>query len=201
MSRLKILLIAALVGIGGRPCLAEDAVYAFTDGRGQVHLSNFPVDSRFRLLIAPAEKAKAAAAGVADENPRQVRFDEVIREAASRAGIEPALLHAVIAVESGYDARAVSARGAAGLMQLMPSTAKRYRVTDVFDPAQNVRGGAQYLAELLRMFDDDLALALAAYNAGEGAVIRHGRQIPPYRETSAYVPKVIKAYRKYRWTM
>jgi soluble lytic murein transglycosylase-like protein len=111
------------------------------------------------------------------------------------------LLHAVISVESGYNARAVSKRGAAGLMQLMPETARRFGVADVFDPADNVRAGAQYLIALLKLFDNDLRLALAAYNAGEGAVIKYGRRIPPYRETAAYVPRVVGFYEKFRLLM
>lgn len=168
------------------------------DAHGRVHLSNVPVDGRYRLVIAPARKADAGAEEAAGRSVRRTRFDGIIREAANRVGIDAALLHAVIAVESGYDARAVSESGAAGLMQLMPATARRYRVSDVFDPAENVRGGAEYLAALLKKFDDDLRLALAAYNAGETAVLRHGRRIPPFRETASYVPKVVETYRKYR---
>jgi len=97
------------------------------------------------------------------------------------------------------DAR--SGVGAAGLMQLMPETARRYGVADVFDPAENVRAGAQYLRHLLKLFDNDLQLALAAYNAGEAAVIKYGKRIPPYRETAAYVPLVVSNYRKNRLSM
>lgn len=182
-------------------CVADEGIYSFIDARGRVHLSNFPVDSRYQLLIPPARKARTQAGKVAGETALRSRFDGVIREAASRVGIDAALLHAVIAVESGYDARAVSERGASGLMQLMPATAKQYRVADVFDPAENVRAGAEHLAGLLRKFDDDLRLALAAYNAGEAAVLKHGRRIPPFRETAAYVPKVVEIYRKNRWSM
>jgi soluble lytic murein transglycosylase-like protein len=104
----------------------------------------------------------------------------------------------VITAESGYNAAAVSRAGAQGLMQLMPQTAKRYEVADSFDPEQNIRGGARYLRDLLDLFGNDLELAIAAYNAGENAVLRHGRKVPPYRETLAYVPKVIGLYDKYR---
>jgi soluble lytic murein transglycosylase-like protein len=118
-----------------------------------------------------------------------------VQEAARTYELEPALLHAVISVESGYNPKAKSRKGASGLMQLMPDTARRYGVADIFDPAQNVRAGARYLRDLLRMFNNDMKLALAAYNAGENAVIRHGR-IPPYQETVAYVPKVLAFYKK-----
>jgi len=182
-------------------CLADAAIYSRVDSEGRIHLSNVPGDERFRLLVGQP-------AGAPNENPRRPDVEEreqpyaaLIARAADRVGIDAALLHAVIAVESGYDARAVSRRGAAGLMQLMPDTARRFGVSDVFDPAENVRGGAQYLSELLKMFENDLRLALAAYNAGEAAVLKYGRRIPPYRETTAYVPKVVRAYRRYRWSM
>ncbi len=127
-------------------------------------------------------------------------YRAVVAREALRYGLEPALLHAVISVESGYNANAVSKRGAAGLMQLMPETAKRYGVVNVFDPVENVRAGAHYLGDLLKLFDNDLTLALAAYNAGEGAVLKYG-SIPPFRETAAYVPKVVAFYEKLRSLM
>jgi soluble lytic murein transglycosylase-like protein len=103
----------------------------------------------------------------------------------------------VITVESGYNPSAVSRAGAVGLMQLMPETAKRYNVTNRHDPEQNIHAGAQYLSDLLRMFDNNLQLAIAAYNAGEQAVMKYGNRIPPYRETLAYVPKVMSFYKRY----
>jgi len=106
-----------------------------------------------------------------------------------------ALLHAVIQVESGYDPKARSHKGAAGLMQLMPETAKQLGVGDVWDPAANIRGGARYLKQLLQRFDNDFALAVAAYNAGPEAVSKAGR-VPPYAETQRYVPSVLENYRR-----
>lgn len=187
--------------------LAGEAVYAFTDGEGGVHLSNVPDDRRYSMLQLPSNPAKEAdpAPPPAREAPGgpngSRRYADIVEHAAKRYGIEAALLHAVIAVESAYDSRARSRRGAAGLMQLMPETARRYGVGDVFDPAENVRAGAQYLRDLLALFDNDLKLALAAYNAGEAAVIRHGRRIPPFRETAAYVPLVVGYYQKNRMSM
>jgi len=185
---------------------ADTGVYAFVDDKGELHLSNVPDNDRYRRLDAPAV---AAGSGARDRQesrsegdagmPR--RYGVVVAQAAGEYGIDAALLHAVISVESGYNARAVSKSGAAGLMQLMPATARRYGVADVFDPAQNVRAGAQYLTHLLDLFDNDLSLALAAYNAGESAVIKYGRRIPPYRETAAYVPKVVGYYEKFRSSM
>jgi soluble lytic murein transglycosylase-like protein len=122
----------------------------------------------------------------------------VVNEVSRIYGLESALLHAVISVESRYNPKAVSPAGAAGLMQLMPHTAKRYGVTDALDPRQNLNGGARYLRDLLRLFNNDTSLALAAYNAGENAVKRHGNRIPPYRETQRYVPKVLAFYQRYR---
>lgn len=197
MTRLRLAL-AVLALSAPFQCLAGGGIYSFVDAHGRIRLSNFPADGRYRLLIPPARQPKTGTGDVAPRSVHRSRFDDVIREAASRVGIDVALLHAVIKVESGYDARAVSERGAAGLMQLMPATARRYGVADVFDPAENVRGGAEYLASLLKTFDNDLRLALAAYNAGETAVRRHGRRIPPFRETASYVPKVVETYRKYR---
>lgn len=110
--------------------------------------------------------------------------------------MSPQLLHAVIEVESGYHSRAVSPKGAKGLMQLMPATALRFGVQDAFDPQQNIRGGALYLKWLLEYFRGDLRLALAAYNAGEAAVVKAGYRIPPIAETISYVPKVLWAFQR-----
>jgi soluble lytic murein transglycosylase-like protein len=122
--------------------------------------------------------------------------------AAARAfSLEPALIHAVISAESGYDPLARSPKGARGLMQLMPGTAKRYGVDNPLDPEQNIHGGAAYLSYLLKLFGNDLNLALAAYNAGEGTVMEYGNRIPPYRETTQYVPKVLSYYKKYKTMM
>jgi soluble lytic murein transglycosylase-like protein len=113
-------------------------------------------------------------------------------------GVDVALVHAVISAESGYNPVAVSRAGARGLMQLMPETAKRYGVNNIHDPVENVTGGVRYLRDLLMMFNGNMELAIAAYNAGENAVIRAGNRIPPYAETVQYVPKVIGFYRKFQ---
>ena len=117
-------------------------------------------------------------------------LNSLVRRAAGLLDVEPELIHAVIRQESGYDPYAVSRKGAKGLMQLMPATAKRFGVKDVFDPAENVQGGVKYLRQLLDRYDGDRRLALAAYNAGEGAVDRFGG-IPPYRETQDYVDRIV----------
>ncbi|MGB5831022.1 MAG: lytic transglycosylase domain-containing protein [Thiohalocapsa sp.] len=123
---------------------------------------------------------------------RRARYRHLIEDAARRHGLTPELLHAVIRTESAYKANARSHAGACGLMQLMPQTAARFRVGDIWDPAANIEGGATYLRFLLDLFDHDLRLALAGYNAGEGAVKKYGYEIPPYRETQDYVRKVLR---------
>ena len=122
------------------------------------------------------------------------RFAVEIAAVARSQDLPEGLIHAVIATESAYDPNAVSRAGAVGLMQLMPATAKRYGVTNRRDPASNLSGGTRYLKYLLERFGYDLELALAGYNAGEGAVEKYGNQIPPFSETQSYVRKVIKLY-------
>ena len=116
--------------------------------------------------------------------------------AAAEHALPEALLHAVIRSESNYNPLAISGRGAIGLMQLMPDTARELGVADPWDPAANIRGGARYLKRLMALFDNDLQLALAAYNAGPGAVLSRGRAIPPYAETRRYVPAVIEHFNR-----
>jgi soluble lytic murein transglycosylase-like protein len=180
---------------------ADGAVFSFVDAQGVLHLSNAPEDLQTRAASKPAElPGKPARDELARSAAREhaQRYDSVVIQSAERFGIEAALVHAIIAVESGYDSKAVSPRGARGLMQLMPETARRYGVADAFDPDSNVRGGTRYLADLMKLFDNDVRLALAAYNAGEGAVLRHGGRIPPYAETVGYVSRVVATYDKLR---
>lgn len=184
-----------------RPGWAD--IYVYTADDGTVSLSNVPTDERYTVLIAAPEQTPAAPPAAAVRTgqsglARKAGYDQVVDEVSRAYGLESALLHAVISVESRYDPKAVSRKGAAGLMQLMPQTAKRYGVADAFDPRQNLDGGARYLRDLLRMFNDNQSLALAAYNAGEHAVTKHGNRIPPYRETLHYVPRVLEFYQRYR---
>ena len=138
---------------------------------------------------APARIAPAAAAPVMTAAPAPVTdLTSILQQASATHGVDPALVHSVVAVESGFNPLAVSPKGAQGLMQLMPGTARRFGVTDSFDVRQNIEAGVKYLRLLQDKFKDD-RLALAAYNAGEGAVMRYGG-IPPYRETEKYVEKV-----------
>lgn len=183
---------------------AQADVYAYADADGVAHYTNAPDTSapggglyqRISSLLEESGKNNRARAPAVRGNV--AAFTPHIEQAAVEAGIDAALVHAVITAESGYNPAAVSRAGAQGLMQLMPGTAKRYAVKDAFDPKQNISGGTRYLRDLLDMFDNNVELAVAAYNAGENAVIRHGRKIPPYRETQAYVPKVMRLYDKYR---
>lgn len=126
------------------------------------------------------------------------RYAHHIRQAARATNVPVALIRAVITAESAFNPYALSATGAVGLMQLMPDTAARYGVKNRMDPSQNILGGARYLSDLMRLFNNNMRLAVAAYNAGEGSVLKYGRKIPPFPETVAYVPKVLGYYKKYR---
>jgi soluble lytic murein transglycosylase-like protein len=180
------------------PCAKAD-IYAYTDPSGVTHFTNVPAGPGYKLYIAAPREPDGASAGPAahyDWRQRASAYSGLIDRTARGLALQPALLRAVIAVESAFDTRAVSRAGAQGLMQLHPATARRYGVGDAFDPEQNVHAGARYLSDLLHRYGNDLELALAAYNAGEDAVDRHGRHIPPYRETLQYVPAVLKLYHR-----
>ena len=190
------------------PCSLAHAtgsdIYWFTDENGVVHFSNVPTDERYVPFIASGDATKkkktvsATGAGRPKAATSKTQYGSAIEEIARTYALESALIHAVVSVESAYNATAVSKKGAAGLMQLMPETAQRYGVTDRFDPVQNLHGGARYLNDLLKMFNGNLSLTLAAYNAGENNVLKYGNQIPPFQETRNYVPRVLNLYRKYQ---
>jgi soluble lytic murein transglycosylase-like protein len=129
---------------------------------------------------------------------RRKSIEPIVQRIAQSHGVNAALLKAIIEVESGFNANALSPKGAVGLMQVMPATAARYGRFDLYSPEQNVDVGARYLRDLLSMFDGNVRLAVAAYNAGENAVIRHGRRVPPYQETIKYVPMVLERYDRFR---
>ena len=200
---------------------AQADVWGYVDEKGVAHFAAEKVDERYELFFRGGESFDTSA-GIA--TPREVAvpsrsatkllayfdispsFRQVkhhLREASREHGVEFELLQALIATESGFDPMAVSPKGAVGLMQIMPATAERYGVTGdtkspvtkkLFDPRTNVRTGSRYLRDLLRMFPGQLELALAAYNAGEGAVQRAGNRIPNYRETQNYVKTVMQLY-------
>ena len=176
---------------------AEANIYAYTDSSGVVHLTNVPAgNDKYRMVMRTPKMAVAVAR--ADFNRvARAHYQALIRAAASRYGVSPALINAVISAESGYNAGAVSPKGAIGLMQLIPATADRFGVANAFSPADNINGGTAYLAHLLQVFSGDLKLAVAAYNAGSKAVIQAGYHIPPFAETQAYVPRVLAYYQQY----
>ena len=152
----------------------------------------------YRLGAAQAGKRNLASGNPATPQALGNKpFAREIEQAARRSNLDPALVHAVIHVESRYQAQAVSPKGAVGLMQVMPATAERFGVPQAAGPEANLMAGTRYLRTLLDLFDQRLDLALAAYNAGEGAVIRHGNRIPPYRETRDYVPSVMEKYQEW----
>jgi soluble lytic murein transglycosylase-like protein len=183
--------------------IAHADIYRYVDADGNVHFTNVPQDSRFKVYLKEKKQADPVTETLAGEiryyaAKDRARYAKPIQDAARATRLDAALIHAVISAESGYNPFARSPKGAAGLMQLMPETAKRYGVKNRLDPVQNISGGARYLRDLVRMFNNDVQLAVAAYNAGENAVVRAGNRIPPYHETMTYVPRVMSYYRKYR---
>ena len=184
------------------PAMAD--IYMHKDERGVVHFTNIPNgDKRFRLVRKEEGTSQYARAAGAPQYALPTadlirRYSPIIETASKSHNVDVALVHAVITAESGYNPSAVSRAGARGLMQLMPDTAKRFGVQNIMDPTENIHGGVKYLRELLTMFNGNMELAVAAYNAGENAVIRNGNRIPPYAETVNYVPKVLDFYRKFQ---
>lgn len=199
MNSVKKTLLAVLACGLVLPAVALADVYKYRDARGHIHLTDKPMRGmklmqRYRISTGRRIKNSKPGASLAKLHKRRDQLAPLINQAATASQLRPALVHAVVRAESAYRSDAVSSKGAVGLMQLMPGTAERYGVSDRNDPAQNLRGGTEYLRDLLKMFDNDLQLALAGYNAGENAVIRYGYKIPPYDETQGYVRKVIRFY-------
>lgn len=174
-------LAACLCALAAVPTPARAQIYSWHDANGVLTLSDRPQGGGPRAVRvgSPAPPARS--------NPV---YEPLIREHASQQGIRADLVRAVIQVESAFNPRAVSPKGAMGLMQLMPATAAQFGVIDPFNPSENIRAGVSYLRQLLDRYDDNEQLALAAYNAGPGAVDKYGSRIPPYKETQNYVTKV-----------
>jgi hypothetical protein len=185
VTRFSVLPAALAVVLLAVPASAE--TYRFVEPDGTVHFTNAPTDPQYRRMgfTSGTERGWLQLPG-----PDLAPYAREIREAAERYGVEEGLIRAVIRVESGFNSRAVSPKGARGLMQLMPGTASMLGVRDSFDPRQNIDGGVRHLRGLIDRFGSDLTLALAAYNAGEQAVVNH-RGIPPYRETRDYVTRIL----------
>ena len=182
------------------PSLTQADIYKYVDKYGRVILTDKPRNDNYKLLVKTWKGWEEKKSSIAYDKFKinKTRYASTIAYYASRYRLPKSLLDAVITAESAYDPNAVSRAGAVGLMQLMPETAKRYGVSNRRNPSANVNGGTRYLRDLLKMFDNKLELALAAYNAGEGAVKEHGNKVPPYKETRNYVKKVIAYYREYR---
>ena len=176
------------------PLTTHAAVYFYEAVDGSTHYSDQATDARYQLLIAD-DTSQQNQENASLQSPRSARgFEREIAAVARSTQVEAALLHAVISVESNYNPRAISPKGALGLMQLMPATARQYGIKNPMDALQNIQGGAQHLRKLLDRFSNNKSLALAAYNAGLGAVLTHGGQIPPFAETRNYVPEVLRRY-------
>jgi len=203
--------IASLTACIALPNTASAQIFGTVRPSGMVVLTNIPSAMReadLKVIVASPPNAAASNAATnnaavtpilapaAPDDSDASRFAEIIAEAGRKWNVRPELLRAVIAVESSFNPLAVSKRGARGLMQLMPETARRFAAGNLFDPRANVLAGARYLRTLLDLFDDDIELALAAYNAGEQSVIKAGYRIPAIPETRAYVPAVMARYRR-----
>ncbi|MCB1741244.1 MAG: lytic transglycosylase domain-containing protein [Gammaproteobacteria bacterium] len=186
----------ALAAILVAPVSSAD-IYKKVDSNGITHLTDRPRGPGWRLIMR-TRAARQRTPGRRGASPQaklnRTRLTPLIEKIAREVKIDTALMHAVIETESNYNPDAVSRAGAMGLMQLMPGTAQRYGVRDPHDPTENLYGGARYLRDLMVQFKN-LQLALAAYNAGENAVIKHGHKIPPFPETQDYVRKVLARYR------
>ena len=175
-------------------------IYGYRDAEGRILLTNKSMSGEYVLVkryrtISQSSRPNDSLKKMAQ---RRSRLSPMIEQIARKQSLQPELLHAVVRAESAYNHKAVSKKGAIGLMQLMPATARRYGVSNSRDPRQNLSGGARYLRHLLGLFKNNLPLALAAYNAGENAVMKHGRRIPPYPETQNYVRKVMSFYEAQR---
>ncbi|MDD5321444.1 MAG: transglycosylase SLT domain-containing protein [Methylococcales bacterium] len=180
-------------------------IYKFTDADGHVYYTNInvPRHGMYRRIIKTKifhypnnyrSNYTGKVRSFSGANKR--RFAELIEQAAFRYQVDAKLVHAVIQTESAYNSTVQSPKGAVGLMQLMPDTARRFGVTDRNDPDQNIDGGTRYLKHLIKLFDPNLDLAVAAYNAGENAVIKYNNSIPPYPETQNYVKQVLALYKR-----
>lgn len=176
-------------------------MYHYKDAQGHTFLTNTPMSGDFVLVKRYRDNSWLSSRSndsFKKMAQRRSQLSALIDQVAVDQSLKPELLHAVVRAESAYDHKAVSKKGAIGLMQLMPATALRYGVSNSRDPRQNLSGGARYLRDLLSLFKNDLPLALAAYNAGENAVMKYGHSIPPYPETRNYVRKVMGFYEAQR---
>jgi soluble lytic murein transglycosylase-like protein len=187
---MKLIVLASLFIVISLSSPASADIYKYEDAQGVIHLTNVPTESGIKYILIMREKRILLDRKLGDNISQ---YDDLIVKASEKHKIEPALIKAIIKAESNFNHRAVSRKGAKGLMQLMPATASSLQVQDSFHPENNIEGGVKYLRYLLNYFNGNLPLALAAYNAGENAVIRH-RGVPPYRETQVYVQRVLSLF-------
>jgi len=193
----RVLCLLMLLGLCASAALAQ--IYTGVSASGAIVLSSNPDEIASLLLIAAPPPVPVQPLAVANSIAAiNIPADYVpfIHEASQTYTLPAELIHALIVVESNYNPRALSPKGAQGLMQLMPATARRFGIDNSWDPRQNILAGSRYLRWLLNYFDGDLELSLAAYNAGEGAVVKAGRKIPRFTETEKYVPRVLSIYEK-----
>lgn len=173
------------------PSLAQAQIYSWRDASGRLVLSDRPKDGSSQVyLVSKASAVSSFRVTKPGTEQRAAQYDDLIVQHATMNSLNPDFVRAVIQAESAFNPWARSNKGAMGLMQLMPQTAAEYRVTDAYDPAENIRAGSAYLRSLLDRYDNNQSLALAAYNAGPGAVDKYGRAVPPYKETRAYVARI-----------
>jgi soluble lytic murein transglycosylase len=206
----KVGCVALLAGCASVVPAYSQGVYSYVDGSGVKTLTNIPPQGPVQQLqlspsalatlaslasLASIDPRSSLAGGAGKSSARTSRYDPIIEKYASQYQLDPSLIRSIITAESNFNERAVSRKGARGLMQLMPATAARHGVRDIYDPEENIRGGATHMRQLLDRFNNDLSLSLAAYNAGENLVERTGR-IPNIRETQEYVKNVTSRYRK-----
>jgi len=190
VSGMQLFVTCALLVLYSTGVSSSGSVYSFVDERGSWHFSNVPTDPRYGLV----SRSRRVSLYV----PRNYAvFKKIISEAATRHGLDPDLIRAIIQIESGWIPDARSSKGAIGLMQLMPETSLNLAVSNPFDPEANIRGGTRYLSQLLERFRGNLVLTLAAYNAGPKKVEKYGG-IPPYPETMRYVRDVLNQWQKYK---
>lgn len=169
------------------------AIYSYVDGNGTYHFTNMiPVGKKFRVIISDRITS------IVVKNIDNTSYDKIIKQYANAHGIDPLLVKAVMKTESNFNPRAVSHKGAQGLMQLMPDTARFVNVTNPFDPEENIKGGTRYLKYLDEIFAGNVELILAAYNAGPGRVMEYNMNVPPYEETRTYIQRVKAYYNKLR---
>ena len=197
-SSILLSLCAVLVYVLAIASYARADIYRYVDEDDIVHFTDAPTDKRFKIFMRDLKRDKELRTKLkyaSSVNPAE--FEQLIKSCSAKYGVNSSLIKAVIHAESGYNPNAVSSKGASGLMQLMPATAKSLKVADRFNPKDNVEGGVKYLRFLLDTFRGDVSLAVAAYNAGLGKVAKYGG-IPPYNETRTYVNRVLSYMKSYQ---